>query len=307
MAGTEQSVSQTLWYDRSAAQGRLIFTGRDRIDLVHRMSTNDLTNMQQGQGRATVLTTALARIIDRLIVLERGETALMLAGQPEIVRNWLQRHIFWQDQVKIRDASAELGQGEIHGPQAAALAEQIAPGAASLPMHHFIERDGLIVARTFALDTDGFALIAPPEMLADLRGRAMRDVPEGSAAQYEQLRIEAGLPASGHELTEDYIPLEAGLWDAVSFSKGCYIGQEIIARMESRNKLAKVLVRLRLDGPAAEGAALRSDGAEIGTLTSVAGQAALGFVKPEFATPGTALIAGEVAAVVQGAVGGREA
>src|SRR5690242_14928545 len=98
---------QTLLFDRSAAQGRLELRDRDRIDLLHRMSTNDLQNMERGEGRPTVFTTALARIIDRVIVYNLGETTLMLTNQPDTLRNWLQRHIFFQDKVKIRDASKE--------------------------------------------------------------------------------------------------------------------------------------------------------------------------------------------------------
>ena len=88
--------------------------------------------------------------------------------------------------------------------------------------------------------------------------------PAGETA-YQWLRLEAGVPEGGaddqgpigRELTEDYIPLEANLWPAVSFTKGCYIGQEIIARMESRGKLARRLVGLRLEAPAEVGAEVR--------------------------------------------------
>src|SRR5258706_15833186 len=90
----------TYLFDRSAQQGRLQLTDRDRLDLLHRMSTNDMNSLQPGEGRSTVLTTALARIIDRLIVYNRGETALVLANYPDVVRGWLQKHIFFQDKVK---------------------------------------------------------------------------------------------------------------------------------------------------------------------------------------------------------------
>ena len=116
------------------------------------------------------------------------------------------------------------------------------------------------------------------------------------------------MPESAHELTEDYIPLEAGLWDSVSFSKGCYIGQEIIARMESRNKLAKTLVVLHFDQPGAPlelGLSVTNASHEsVGTLTSIAPTTegsitALAFVKPDYAEPDTQLhAAGNPARVV---------
>src|SRR5947207_1867879 len=105
----------TLLFDRSTAQGRILMTDRDRFDLLQRMSTNDFRTIAPGQGISTVLTTAIARIIDRVIVYHRGDTALMLTNYPAVIRGWLQKHIFFQDKVKLRDVSAELGQLELQG------------------------------------------------------------------------------------------------------------------------------------------------------------------------------------------------
>ncbi|MEP7287612.1 MAG: glycine cleavage system protein T [Chloroflexota bacterium] len=290
-------MTATYLFDRSNYQGRLELTDRDRLDLLHRMSTNDLLKMQLGEGRSTVLTTANARIIDRVIVYHRGETALMLANQPAVVRTWLQRYIFFQDKVKIRDVSAELGQLEIYGSQAAEIAESIAPGASGLALHSFIDvpESGLLIARTFPMLQDGFILIVPVAALESWQQAVQQHgATIGDEARYEMLRIEAGLPGTGHELTEDYIPLEANLWDSVSFAKGCYIGQEIIARMESRNRLAKTLVHLNMATVAPLGSRLTEDDRAVGTLTSIAQRddgtiIGLGFVKPELAVPGTHL------------------
>ncbi|MCC7447434.1 MAG: folate-binding protein YgfZ [Anaerolineae bacterium] len=291
----------TLVFDRSQQQGRLEMVDRDRLDLLHRMSTNDFKTMQPGEGRSTVLTTALARIIDRVIVYNRSESALLVLNQPDTVRNWLQRHIFFQDKVKIRNVSNDLGQLELYGTQAATIAESIIASAGSLALHHFVEiptdTGFIFIARTFPLHSDGYLLITPAASLDALKQAILNHagVSEGSAEQYEALRIAAGLPGAGHELTEDYIPLEANLWDSVSFTKGCYIGQEIIARMESRNRLAKTLVSLRLDAPAPTGSRISdSERSNIGTLTSVTqtddgAVIGLGFVKPDRAESGTRL------------------
>lgn len=302
----------TLLFDRSVAQGRLELTDRDRLDLLHRMSTNDVKNLPPGQGQTTVLTTALARIIDHVIIYHWGRAILMITNRPGTVRSWLQKHVFWQDRIKIRDVSAELAQLEVYGPTAGQIAAQFVPGAPALPLHHFLETTveemPLLVARTFALKDEGFRFMMPVELLEAVRGRILRSASQGDNAQYERLRVEAGLPGAEHELTEEYIPLEAGLWDAVSFSKGCYIGQEIIARMESRNRLAKTLIQVRICGKATSGAALLANGEKIGTLTSVVpGEdgiaVGLGFVKPEHAEPGTALsVAAEGGATVSAEV-----
>ena len=289
-------MSGTTWiFDRTRAQGRLELIDRDRLDLVHRMSTNNLNTLKPGQGASTVLTTALARIIDRVIIYHRGDTALMITNRPDTVRTWLQKHIFFQDKIKIRDVSAGYAQFEIQGSEADVHAEVIAPGVSSLPLHHFIQVEELmLVAKTYGLSGDnGYTVIAKKD----------RALPEwnlltGDDAQYEQLRIAAGMPGSDHELTEDFIPLEANLWDSVSFNKGCYIGQEIIARMESRNRLAKTLVGLRAEGQLQVGTSLLDGDRTIGTITSVTQldnglYAALGFVKPEYAEPRTTLYSGD--------------
>ncbi len=301
----------TFLFDRSKAQARLVLGDRDRLDLPHRMSTNDLKRLRVGEGCSTVLTTAMARIIDRVLVYHRGETALMIANYPEVVLRWLRQHIFWQDRFQIEDQSAALGQLELHGINAGALAEQAISGASALAMHHFLEDPArqLLVARTFPLSGEGFLIVAPPAQLEQLRAMwlAENQAQAADATTYERLRVAAGLPAARHELTEEYIPLEAGLWDSVSFTKGCYIGQEIIARMESRGKLAKTLVKLQLSVLVPLGTPIRAADETVGVLTSIAeppmplaGVAAfgLGFIKPAFAALGTRLQVGEASAEV---------
>src|SRR5258708_5591017 len=290
----------TYVFDRSQKQGRLELTDRDRFDLLHRMSTNDFTSIQVGEGRSTVLTTALARIIDRVIVYNLGETALMLTNQPGAVRSWLQKHIFFQDKVKLRDVSAEKGQLELYGPSAAEIIEQVAPGARAMPLHSFsvnqIDEQPLVVAKTFPMAGDGYVIVAAASVIELLKVRFASDprIVIGDDSRYELLRIEAGLPGPGHELTEEYIPLEANLWDSVSFTKGCYIGQEIIARMESRNRLAKTLVSLQLPAVVPIGASLADSERTVGSVTSIATRddgtvIGLGFVKPDRAEPGVKL------------------
>src|SRR5205823_837994 len=135
----------------------------------------------------------------------------------------------------------------LFGPKAAAVAGALLAGAANLAVaelaeNHFLEDGELLVWRGRPLAADGFTVIAPAARLEALWAQALAAgaVPAGEDA-FQMLRLEAG-QAGNAELTEDYIPLEANLWPAVDFHKGCYIGQEIIARMESRGKLARRLV-----------------------------------------------------------------
>lgn len=291
--------------DRSH-EGRVRVTGRDRIDLLHRMSTNDLSGMGAGEARMTVLTNALARMVDAVWVLALPGEAIVITspGRARAVRRWLSGYVFFQDDVQFGDANAELGQLEFHGPKAATVATAFVDGAASLAAGTLGISGSTIVARVRALAGDGFTLIAPVQALPGLWERAlsMGAVPAGDST-YHALRVEAGQPYGGHEITEEYIPLEAGLWPAVSFTKGCYIGQEIIARMESRGRLARTLVGLKLSAPVNEGAELRHGSAPVGRVTTVArspatGDIALGIVKPAQAEPGNVLDIGGVRATV---------
>jgi folate-binding protein YgfZ len=290
---------------RRSHEGRLRVTGRDRLDLLHRMSTNDVNSLKPGAAQETVLTTPIARIVDLLWVVNRGETGLCLTspGRATAVRRWLAGYIFYNDKVRFEDVSAELGQLGLFGPRAAEVADAWLPGASALAEDRFVEDGESLVLRGRPLAGGGFTVIAPQAQVESLWERALQAgaAPAGEKA-YQWLRIEAGIPAAGHELTDNYIPLEANLWPAVSFTKGCYIGQEIIARMESRGKLARRLAGLRLEAPVAEGVAVRTgeEGPAAGTITSAAelpgyGPVALAFLRTAQADTGTRVRVGEVA------------
>ena len=284
-------------------EGRIRAVGRDRLDLLHRMSTNDLTNMAAGEARPTVLTTAIGRMVDALMVLNRGETALCLTspGRATAIRKWLAGHIFFRDQVKFEDATSDLGQLGIYGPRAGAVAGALAGGAEALAENCFVEREGVIALR---LPGDRYSIVAPADRLEAVWDQAVAAgaTPAGEEA-YQMLRLAAGLPEGGREITEEYIPLETNLWHAVSFTKGCYIGQEIIARMESRGKLARRLCGVKLDAPVAAGDEVRTGEALVGKVTSAGtlpdlGPVALAYLKTASAEPGTHVKVGDVSGSV---------
>ncbi|MBX3059239.1 MAG: glycine cleavage system protein T, partial [Anaerolineae bacterium] len=157
-----------------------------------------------------------------------------------------------------------------------------------LPLHHWRECQisgvTAYLHRTDPLNGEGYFVMC---QMADRNALWEYLVSQGlvvaDEAAFDFLRIEAGMPRYGRELTLDYIPLEADLWADVSFHKGCYTGQEIIARMESRGKLAKRLTRLQPETLVQPGDDILQDGKKVGTYTSVAegptGLVALGYVK----------------------------
>lgn len=267
----------------TSEKARLWSSGRDRIDLIHRMSTNDLRNMAVDEGRATILTNALARMIDRLVVINLKDRALILGswGAATRIRKWLSGYIFFNDEIKLEDASPQWGQFDLIGPGAAAIADSLIGGASGLKKFNVIQNDEVIIGRGDAVKGDSFFAVAAAEQLSKLRQQAAASgAVECDRDLYNILRIESGIPEIEHEISEEYIPLEANLWGDVSFSKGCYIGQEIIARMESRGKLAKMLVGVESASPLMAGTKI-----EGGVITSVAesprgGWIGLGYVKP---------------------------
>ena len=270
----------------ASAWGRLKFTGKNRVDFLHRMSTNDLVKLAIGQGAGTVFTTPIARIIDRTVVYARHDDVLMLTsrGNQSRVAQWLRKYIFFNDDVQIKDVTGETGMISVYG----AAANQVISGMtgedlAALPLHHWraarIAGIEVMIARADPMAGGGFHLIfdraVPTEVWQTLLEAGVAPLSEET---YQVLRVEAGQPEFGRELGDEYIPLEANLWNDVSFKKGCYTGQEIIARMESRQKLAKRLVRLRFDEPATLPASLWVDDHEVGVVTSVAHSPGLGWI-----------------------------
>jgi aminomethyltransferase len=301
--------------DESAA-GRIFMRGRDRATLLHRLSTNDVERLKPGQGTRTVLTTPIGRIIDLLTVHALEDALLVLAsrGQGGPVWAHLKKNIFFNDQVTLEPAGRTHGQLALYGPQASSLLEQASGGSLNnLPIHHTttVELAGMpiLAARREPIGGPGFTLLVPAEHMQAVRA-ALAAATVLDDATLDVLRVERGYPAFGRELSQEYIPLETGLLDAVSFTKGCYVGQEIIARMESRGRLAKVLRGLRLtwgDGRQTIDnsalivdrlasiilpAKLEVDGKEAGDLTSAVvsprfGPIALAYVRSVHAAPGS--------------------
>lgn len=288
-----------------AARGMLHLTGATRLELINRMSTQAVTKLQSGEGAATVLTTDIGRIIDRPILYATSDGVYVLTGEghaPALARYFI-RNIFYNDDVQLKDISAETTVFGVYGPRAAEMLAAAGFAEVDIPLHHW--RPGEIggvtayIHRTDPVAGDGYFVTAGTEgreaVMSALLAAGLLPIDDDA---YDYLRIEAGRPRFGRELALDYIPLEADLWGDVSFSKGCYIGQEIIARMESRGKLAKRLVRLRPAGPVEPGAEISAGGRAAGTITSAGdgpgGPVALGYVKTSVLNEGAALAAGNV-------------
>lgn len=270
--------------------GVLKFTGETRLDLLNRMSTQAVGQLQSGEGTATVLTTDIGRMIDRLLLYTSSQAVYAITGEnnAENVARYLLRFVFFQDDFHVEDLSAETAVLAVYGPQAAERLRPLFGDAVELPLHHWrqLELGETIVYlhRTDPIAGDGYFVMGDTgDKEALWQQLVQAGITPADEQAFEYGRIEAGLPRFGREITEDYIPLEAGLWDDVSFNKGCYTGQEIIARMESRGRLARKLIRLRASAPVSAGDDIEANGRSAGAITSAAdgprGVLALGYVK----------------------------
>ena len=305
LAGAHEAAHAAAVVVHHTERGMIHLTGGTRLDLINRMSTQAVDTLQSGEGAATVLTTNIGRIIDRPILYATGDSAWLLTGEghaPALTRFFM-RNIFFNDDVQVRDISGETVVFGVYGPRAADMLAAAGFPELDIPLHHWRQAEvGGVTAYVHRADPiagGGYfvtATAADREALAAALSAA--GLPLIDEAAYDYLRIEAGLPRFGRELTLDYIPLEAGLWADVSFSKGCYVGQEIIARMESRGKLAKRLVRLRPGAPVEQGAGISAGGRAVGAITSAAdgpaGPLALGYVKTTALADAAALLAGDI-------------
>ncbi|UCG26224.1 MAG: folate-binding protein YgfZ [Chloroflexota bacterium] len=285
--------------------GMLKFSGKSRLDLINRMSTQDVLNLKPGEGAATVLSTDIGRIIDRLILYVDRESVYCLTGEGNgaNIAEYLRRFVFYMDDFTVEDLSASTAVLAVYGIQASSALRDIF-GEADLPLHHWKRADlggaPVYQHRTDPIAGAGYLVTCHEEDRAALEqalvGAPIRPADE---AAFDYLRIESRLPRFGRELTPDYIPLEAGLWADVSFNKGCYTGQEIIARLESRGRLAKRLVHLTAAEPLSAGDALTAGDKAAGTVTSAAtgpgGAQALAYVKTAILEQDQPLIASHTA------------
>ncbi|GIX48343.1 MAG: aminomethyltransferase [Candidatus Tectimicrobiota bacterium] len=289
-------------------RGLVRVTGSDRQRFLHAMVTNDIAGLRPGEGCYAAFLTNKGKMIADFVVYATPE-AYLLDLEPQLVEPFCQaiEAFVIADDVVFEDVSAQWGLLSLQGPQAAACLEQAAGAAlpALPPYGHELWHLGSHTVRLIRRShtgEEGYQLLLPMATLGEVWEAlwAHRQVcglrPVGLHA-LEVLRIEAGLPLAGRELTPDTLPLEANLLAAISFTKGCYVGQEVIARVTSRGHVNRQLVGLLLArGPLPpSGAKVVSPQREVGWVTSAAYSpalqqpVALAYVRREVSAPGQPL------------------
>jgi tRNA-modifying protein YgfZ len=303
-------------------RGRIAVSGRDRASYLHGLLTNDIQALTPGTGCYAAWLTPQGRMTTDMHVLESGDMILLdvPAAQRDAVLQRLDQFLFSED-VRLQDVTGAIASIAVHGPRAAAVitgaldmngVAQPFPGPSGVegrpvdlaewPQYGNARAafagTPVVVARIDQLGVPGYTLYVERERETEVvealeRAGARRAGDQAVTAA----RVEAGYPLFGVDLDDDIIPLEAGIEDrAISFSKGCYVGQEVIIRVMHRGggRVARKLVGLRLEGDAAplRGARIHAGGRDAGFVTSTAmsprfGAIALGYVHRDFVAPGT--------------------
>ena len=280
--------------------GYLKISGPDRLDFLQRQTTNDMRLVSADQSLATVLTSPAGRILDVLWVIhEDDETygVLTLPGQGEHTENFLKHRIFFMDKVTLENRSDELLQIDLIGDGTADLLHDL--GVNSDPSDNpttSIKLNESPVKVLMHPHLGPRLLISSVGVDQIISGFNDLQVQSLSAKEYQILRIEKGIPAAGHELVEDYTPLEINYRWAISDNKGCYTGQEVIARQINYDKVTRNLIGLSLEKIPQENLTLYSgeNDQPAGKVTSSEksprfGPIALAVVKRPFHEPGTEL------------------
>jgi folate-binding protein YgfZ len=284
-----------------AALGRLHVRGGDRIDFLQGMLSNDLKKLAPGSGCPSLLLTEQGKVVADLIVLALPDS-LELDGTREALagaQTALERFIV-ADDVELETSDAGDRTFALIGPTAPSVLERLGlpvPGEAYGHIVAPVEQDAVHVVRVPDPGVGGFLCRVSAARAAAWSRKAL-DVggamPVGDEA-FEVLRIESGRPLFGRDVGPDTLALEAPYDAAISFRKGCYLGQEVMERVTARGHVNRKLVGLELTERTASGARLHAGGRDVGWVTSVAWSwrfdrwIALGYVRREQLTPGTTL------------------
>jgi len=246
--------------------------GKDAGSLLHGLTTNEMRSLQTGQSLVNIFTTAKGRILDVVEMLRREEDYLLITS-PEraaTVLQWIDKYTFVEE-VRSENLTSRYALFSLFG--------KIQNGFAGLSLHHLLPQHfremqiagvEVIVQRTKGIAPDGYNFLVKVEAAAAvwefLRHHAK---PIGFVA-YDTLRVHVGIPAAGAEITEEQNPHEVNLLPFINFEKGCYIGQEVIARLDTYDKVQRQLVGLEFESDhlPALNCSLWAGNEEAGVLTS---------------------------------------
>ena len=285
-----------------SARGKIEVTGKDRVSFIHRMLTNDIKSLAPGQGCFACLLNAQAKVIVDLSVWIT-ESSIVLGVEPRFAEKTvgaLQKFVVTDD-VMLTDKTNDLCGFGILGPKNESIVRTLA--GAHYPTSDFEHQPAKIHR------IDSYLMCLPifgkkswyVATKSENKATLQKLLEENGGALIgsetsEILRVESGMPRYGIDVTEEIILPEVKIWEsrAVSFTKGCYPGQEIVARIDSRGKFAKQFVRMTAESKDVPkpGSTIQKDARDIGRVTSAvfspkfSKPCLLGYLSRDFLTPG---------------------
>ena len=295
-------------------QAKLVLTGEDRVRWLNGMVTNNVRDLAVGHGVYNFVLTAQGRIVGDLVAYNRGDFVLITTdrAQSAAIAEIFDRYII-MDEVEVADISDKLTAVGLAGPRAAQVLQaagidvsQLDPGQVTDLVWHDV---GISVAHNTHPNFDAYEIWFAAEQADRVWDEliAAGATPVGSEA-LEWYRIARGVPLFGRDFGQRDLPQETEQKHALNFTKGCYIGQEIVERIRARAILHRTFTGFLVEGePPQPGTKVQSDGKNIGEFTSAArvpfpsGErtVALGYLRREFEATGTAVQIGEQKATVQ--------
>jgi folate-binding protein YgfZ len=279
-------------------RGRIRVSGSEAVMFLNGLITNDMKTLVKHRW----MPAAFATVQGRLIVIRAADPLFLIdtdAASREGVLNTISRFTMAGD-FHVTDVTAQTSLFSVQGKQAAAISEKVLrAGLYDLPRYYVVDivwQDSIVtILRTTHTSEDGFDIVVETDKAAELR-QALEQAGAQPVSEEtrEILRVEAGIARFGQDMDETNVVTETNLDDAVSFTKGCYVGQEIIVRIKHRGHVAKKLTGLRFetDRRIEPGTILKAEGKEIGRVTSTAvspkvGSIGLGYVRYEYLDAGT--------------------
>lgn len=256
-----------------AGLGVVQIRGGDAGELLHRLTINEMRNMPAGGVQINAFTDPKGKVVDAFLLIKRddGFDLITSFNRAKSVIAWIDRYTFIED-IACTDVSDEVGSLLLTGPEVRAFLErgfsddhvaQVSVGGCEVEafaVHTLLPCGVLVLAPALQVERAMNDLVASRRAIA------------GANLAFHMLRVEQGVPFVGHELGIGVNPFESGLEDYINFDKGCYIGQEVIARLASRSKVKFAYVGFLLGGKAqpAVPVEIKAAGKTCGVMTSVA-------------------------------------
>lgn len=282
---------------------RIEVAGPDRASWLHNLCTNEIKKLAAGRGCEAFITTVQGKTLGHGFIFAEADVLVLdtVAGQGETLLKHLDRYLVCE-QVTLTDCSGEGFEVLLAGPKSAAIVAEVIQTAVPTERlaHSEVEVDGKSVRiRRVDLGTASFFVEVPrvdgPWLADKLHSAGARQC---LPAALDALRIEQGFPLFGRDVTDKNLPQELARDElAISFVKGCYLGQETVARIDALGHVNKLLVGVQFDGQVvpADGADLQAEGQLVGAVTTATYSPrlerplALAYVRHGLAKPGAKL------------------